>query len=54
MIDLGKPTEVSDVQLTMLGAGTDIELRAAPDATAPPTSPEQMRVVARQTTPAQT
>jgi Protein kinase domain len=45
MVDLGEPTEVADVRLTMIGAGTDLELRAAPDATAAPTSPDQMRVV---------
>jgi serine/threonine protein kinase len=48
MVDLGEPTDVSDVRLTMIGAGTDLELRAAPDATTAPTSPEQMRVVAQQ------
>jgi hypothetical protein len=48
MVDLGEPTEVADVRLTMIGAGTDLELRAAPDATAAPTSPDQMRVVAEE------
>lgn len=48
MVDLGEPTEVSDVRLTMIGAGTDLELRAAPDASAAPTSPEQMRVLAEE------
>jgi hypothetical protein len=48
MVDLGEPTDVSDVRLTMIGSGTDLELRAAPDATAAPTSPEQMRVVAEE------
>ena len=48
MIDLGKATDVADVELRLLGSGTDVELRAAPDATARPSSPEQMRVVAQQ------
>ena len=48
MIDLGKPTEVSDVAVTFIGSGTDVELRAAPDATTRPTSADQMRVVAKQ------
>ncbi len=49
MVDLGEPTDVADVQVTLLGSGTDVELRAAPDATAAPTAPEQMRVVAEET-----
>ncbi len=47
MVDLGEPVEVSDVRLTMIGAGTDLELRAAPDARTAPTSLEQTEVVAR-------
>ena len=43
MLDLGKPVDVSDVRLTMIGAGTDLELRAAPDARTAPTSLEQTR-----------
>ena len=48
MVDLGEPTAVSDVRLTMIGAGTDLELRAAPDASAAPTAPDQMRVLAEE------
>ena len=47
MLDLGEPVDVTDVRLTMIGAGTDLELRAAPDARTAPTSLDQTEVVAR-------
>lgn len=46
MVDLGEAVEVSDVRLTMIGAGTDLELRAAPDAQTAPTGLDQTEVVA--------
>jgi hypothetical protein len=48
MVDLGKPVDVADVRLTLLGAGTELELRAAPGADAAPTALAQTRRVAAQ------
>ena len=46
MVDLGEPVEVADVRLTMIGEGTDLELRAAPDAGTAPTGLDQTEGVA--------
>ncbi len=41
LLDLGSSAEVSEVQLTLLGQTSDVEIRVAPeDATAPPRTPE--------------
>jgi hypothetical protein len=49
LVDLGKPVDVADVRLTMIGEGTDLELRAAPGAGAAPTALAQTRRVATET-----
>ncbi|RYU10228.1 protein kinase family protein [Nocardioides iriomotensis] len=46
LVDLGKAVDVSDVQLTLIGQGTDVELRAAPGADAAPTALAQTERVA--------
>lgn len=41
LLDLGSATEVAEVQLTLLGQTSDVEIRVAPeDATTPPGTPE--------------
>jgi putative peptidoglycan lipid II flippase len=47
LVDLGEVRTVTAVDLTMLGSGTDVELRAAPEAqTAPPQLASRLHVVA--------
>jgi putative peptidoglycan lipid II flippase len=48
LVDLGSPARVSEVQLSLLGAGTAVELRATPaQAAAPPDSADGFRTLAR-------
>ncbi len=46
LVDLGKPVEVSQAQLTLVGHPTDLELLAADRGAALPTSAEELREVA--------
>ena len=46
LVDLGKPTEVSEVSVSFLGSPTSVEVLAAPDGGAAPTSTEGLTRVA--------
>ncbi len=48
LVDLGKPTAVGEVRLTLVGKPTSLELLAAPDATTAPTSTDGLTTVASQ------
>jgi hypothetical protein len=40
LLDLGRPVSVSEVDLTLVGQTSDVEVRVAPDATSPPADPD--------------
>jgi hypothetical protein len=46
LVDLGKPTEVGSVKLNLLGDGTSLDILAAPDAQAAPSSTDGLDRVA--------
>jgi hypothetical protein len=46
LVDLGKPTKVGSVKVNLLGDGTSLELLAAPDAQAAPSSTDGLDTVA--------
>ena len=46
LVDLGEPTDVGDVRLTLMGTPTSLEVLAAPDATTAPSSTDGLDTVA--------
>jgi hypothetical protein len=47
LVDLGKPVEVGSVRLTLMGSPTALQILAAPDAQAAPSSTDGLDTVAR-------